>query len=46
MSSISDLIYENINKYYGYGNYLGLKLLIHRDTGFVNATKLCDENNK
>ena len=30
MSSISDIIYENINDDYGYGSYLGLKLLIHK----------------
>jgi len=46
MNSISDIIYEDVNKDYGYGNYLGLKLLIHKQSGMINATKLCKENGK
>jgi len=46
MNSLSDIIYENINNDYGYGDYLGLKLIIHKPTNMINATKLCRENNK
>ena len=45
-SSLSSIIYEQINEDYGYGNYLGLKLLIHRPTGMINATKLCNDTKK
>jgi hypothetical protein len=45
-SSLSSIIYEQINEDYGYGNYLGLKVLIHRPTGMINATKLCDDHGK
>jgi len=48
MNSLSDIVYENVfeNKDYGYVNYLGLKLLIHKPTNMVNAAKLCKENDK
>ena len=46
MNSLSSIIYEQVNEDYGYGNYLGLKVLLHRPTGMINATKLCNDNSK
>ena len=40
------MIYEDINDRFGYANYLGLKVLIDKTNGYINGTKLCNDNNK
>ena len=46
MESLSKIIYENITEDIGYGNYLGLKVIIMTKNGYINATKLCKLCNK
>jgi hypothetical protein len=46
MQSLSSIIFEDINGEYGYGMYLGLKIMICKRNGFVNATKLCAKFDK
>ena len=41
MQTLSSIIYEPINSDFGYGNYLGLKVIIMTKNGYINATKLC-----
>ena len=43
---IKDLIFENINDKYAWGNYGEFKVLMMRENGFINVTKLCMEGEK
>jgi hypothetical protein len=44
--SSTTIICEHIDDSYGYGDYLGLKIIIHRSTGMVNGAKLCNDYGK
>jgi len=46
MNSLSNIIFEEINEEYGYGLYLGIKVIIMKKNGYVNATKLCADGGK
>jgi hypothetical protein len=43
---IKDLIFENINDKYAWGNYGEFKVMIMRENGYVNVTKLCKDGGK
>jgi KilA-N domain len=44
--TLVDLIQESYNPEYGWGQYGNYQLFIRRSDGYVNATKLCEDNNK
>jgi len=43
---INDVIYEVINGDFWWGQYDDFKVIIMKSKGFINATKLCSDNNK
>jgi hypothetical protein len=45
-NTLRDLIFENINDKYAWGNYGEFKVLMMRENGYINVTKLCKEGNK
>jgi len=45
-SAVRDLIFENINDKYAWGNYGEFKVLMMRENGFINVTKMCKEGGK
>jgi hypothetical protein len=45
-SAVRDLIFENINDKYAWGNYGEFKVLMMRENGYINVTKLCKEGGK
>jgi hypothetical protein len=44
--SLSEICYEQIMDDYWYAEYLGLKVMMMRSNGFINATKLCADGSK
>ena len=46
MTDLSDILFENINNNYSYGAYGDFKVIIMKKNNYINATKLCSENNK
>ena len=44
--SLNNIIIEQINENYYRGEFLGLNLIIDKNTGYFNATKLCQDGNK
>ena len=46
MTDLSDILFENINNNYSYGAYGDFKVIIMKKNNYINATKLCNENNK
>lgn len=46
MSSLNDICYEQIIENYCYALFGDFKLVIDKDTGFFNATKLCKNGGK
>jgi hypothetical protein len=45
-NTLRDLIFENINDKYSWGNYGEFKVLMMRENGYINVTKLCKEGGK
>lgn len=43
---LSRIIYEDINEKFGYGEYLGFKVIIMKENGYINATKMCKQIGK
>ena len=39
--NITNLAYKEINEKYSIATYLGLKCIMDRKTGYINATKFC-----
>src|SRR5277367_4321416 len=46
MNSISAICYEQISGNYWYGQYGDFKVILMKDSGYVNATKLCKDGGK
>ena len=46
MNTLTDIIFENINDEFAYGLYLGLKVIIMKENGYVNGSLLCKSANK
>ena len=46
MENLRNLIHTDINEYYGYAKYLGNEVIIMKQNGYVNISKLCTEHNK
>ena len=44
MSDYKDIVYENIDDDFAWGKYGDFKVLIMRKNGFINATKLCQND--
>ena len=44
--SLNNIIIEQINENYYRGEFLGLNLVIDKNTGYFNATKLCNDGGK
>ena len=45
-TQLTKISYEEINDKFSYGNYLGVKVILMKENGYVNATKLCALANK
>ena len=45
-NTLRDLIFEYINDKYSWGNYGGFKVLMMRENGYINVTKLCKDGGK
>jgi len=45
-SAVRDLIFEHINDKYAWGNYGEFKVLMMRENGYINVTKLCKDGDK
>ena len=43
---MQNVCYERINDAFSYGQYLTFKVVINTKTGYVNATKLCNDYDK
>ena len=43
---MQNVCYERINDIFSYGQYLTFKVVINTKTGYVNATKLCNDHGK
>ena len=43
---MQNVCYERINDAFSYGQYLTFKVIINTNTGYVNATKLCNDHGK
>ena len=46
INNICDIVYEKICEGYWYGMYVDFKVIIKRENGYINGTKLCTDNNK
>ena len=44
--SLNNIVIEQINDNYYRGEFLGLDLVIDKNTGYFNATKLCQDGNR
>ena len=44
--SLNNVVIEQINENYYRGEFLGLNLVIDKNTGYFNATKLCNDGGK
>lgn len=40
---MQSIIYESINEKFGYGEYLGFKVIIMKENGYINATRMCND---
>lgn len=40
---MQSIIYESINDKFGYGEYLGFKVIIMKENGYINATRMCND---
>ena len=45
-NSLSSICYEQIKDNYYYGLYGDFKIIVDKNTGYFNATKLCKDGNK
>ena len=45
-NTLRELIFDNINDKYSWGNYGEFKVLMMRENGYINVTKLCKEGGK
>jgi hypothetical protein len=45
-NTLRDLIFENIDDKYAWGNYGEFKVMMMRENGYINVTKLCKEGGK
>jgi hypothetical protein len=45
-SKISDICYEQIKGDFWFASYLGLKVVMMKSNGYINATKLCSDGGK
>src|SRR5438477_8820944 len=43
---ISDICYEQIKDDFWYASYLGLKVVMMKSNGYINANKLCSDGGK
>ena len=43
---ISDIAYEQIKDNFWFGSYADCKVVLMKDCGWVNATKMCNEGGK
>src|SRR3977135_3224611 len=43
---IGDICYEQINGNYWYASYLGVKVVMDKSNGYINASKLCIDGGK
>src|SRR3977135_1273144 len=43
---IGDICYEQIKGDYWYASYLGVKVVMNKSNGYINATKLCADGGK
>ena len=43
---IGDICYEQIKGDYWYASYLGVKVVMDKSTGYINATRLCADGGK
>lgn len=41
-----DIVFEQIDEKYAYGQYGEFKVIIMKKNSYINATKMCNENNK
>lgn len=46
MTNLHDIVFEHINEKYAYGAYGEFRIMMMRKNSYINATKLCNENNK
>jgi hypothetical protein len=46
MSNLSEICYQQIKDDYWYGCYLGMRVVMQKSTGFINASKLCIDGGK
>ena len=46
MNSITDICFEHIQDNYWFGQYGEFKVIIMKDCGYINATKLCSAGAK
>lgn len=46
ISNLNEIVFENVNDEYGWGMYGDFKVLIHKETGYINAPKLCAQGGK
>jgi len=44
--AIQNIIFEDINDVYAYGKYGDFNVIIMKDNGYINATKLCKDAHK
>ena len=45
-NTLRELIFENINDKYSWGNYGEFKVIMMRENGYINVTKLCKDGGK
>jgi len=43
---LADICYEKIMDNFWFANYLGLKVIMMKDNGYINVTKLCSDGGK
>ena len=46
MESLNNIIFQDINDRFAYGLYLNMRVIIMKENGYVNATNLCNLENK
>ena len=46
VNNICDVVYEKICEGYWYGMYVDFRVIIKRENGYINGTKLCTDNDK
>ena len=46
INNICDIVYEKVCEGYWYGMYVDFKVIIKRENGYINGTKLCTDNDK